>query len=206
MKNANQYSSDWIAQLEKETHWRYYWQQQKLMSNYLSTNDKLLEIGVGSKFTSNYLKSKNFDIKTIDIDADKKPDIVANITDYKSSEMYDHVLAFEIFEHLPFEDFEKAIENISDYCKKSIFMSIPRNEKLRLRLSLDLKFFKIEDFQIATKRNKILTKHHHWELDYKNYTQQRVIDVFSKNGFHLTMRHKFHSLRYFVFQKTEHAE
>lgn len=206
MEDSHQYSSDWIHKLETEDHWRYYWHQQKLMEGLIHSKDTLLEIGVSSKFTTNYLKSRKFNVKTIDIDADKSPDIVANIIDYQSNEKFDHILSFEVFEHLPFDDFERAVQNLSVICNKTMFVSLPRNEKLRLRLSLNLKLFKIKDFQIATKRNKIITKHHHWEIDYKSYTQKRVIEVFLANGFQLAAYHKFHSLCYFVFQKVENAQ
>ncbi|MDA3866833.1 MAG: hypothetical protein PF489_08820 [Salinivirgaceae bacterium] len=206
MENSHHYSSDWIHKLETENHWRYYWHQQKIMEGLIQPTDQILEIGVGSKFTSNYLKSRNFNVKTIDIDAEKSPDIVANIIDYQSNERFDHILAFEIFEHLPFDAFEKAIHNLSAICNKTMFVSLPRNEKLRFRLSLNLKLFKINDFQIATKRNKILTKLHFWEIDYKSYTRKRIIEVFLSNGFQLKAHHKFQSLCYFVFQKVDNAQ
>ncbi|MFO7863911.1 MAG: hypothetical protein R6U85_07940 [Salinivirgaceae bacterium] len=205
MKNRYQYSSDWIHKLETENHWRYYWHQQKIMEGLIQPTDQILEIGVGSKFTSNYLKSRNFNVKTIDIDAENHPDIVANVVDYQYYTTFDHVLAFEIFEHLPFEDFERAVRNLSASCKKNMFVSLPRNEKLRLRFSLDVKVFKINDFQITSKRNKLITKHHYWELDYKSFTKKRVLEVFSANGFRLKNYNKFHSLCYFVFEKIDNA-
>lgn len=195
------FNSEWIHNLESEIHWRYYWHQQKLISQYLNKEDKILEIGVGTKFTSNYLKSKGYDIKTIDIDPDKNPDIIANIVNHKFEESFDHVLAFEIFEHIPFEDFQKAINNISKICVKNFFVSLPRNEKHWLRLSLDLKIFQINNFQITTKRNKIKSKYHHWEVDFKSYTKKKIISIFNEHSFSLKKYEKFYSLMYFAFEK-----
>ena len=56
------YSSDWIHSLETEDHWSLYWQQQKIMQGHIAPNHRLLEIGVGSGFTANYLKSKNIKV------------------------------------------------------------------------------------------------------------------------------------------------
>ena len=77
------YSAEWIYDLESEEHWRLYWNQQKLMQNKVSSGDNVLEIGVGSGFTANYLKSKSINVKTLDIDRGKKPDIVANLVEYQ---------------------------------------------------------------------------------------------------------------------------
>lgn len=197
----NNYASEWIDKLETEIHWRYYWNQQELISNYIKKGDKILEIGVGSKFTSNYLKSKGYDVTTIDIDPKKQPDIVADIVNYTFNEKYDHILAFEIFEHIPFEDFQKALKNISNICNKKLFISLPRNEKMWFKLTLDLKIFQINNFQITTKRNKIKSKYHFWEVDYKNYTKKNILNLFSENKFTLLKYKKFYSLLYFAFEK-----
>ena len=79
------YSTSWIYKLETEQHWRLYWHQQKLMEGKVKPGDSVLEIGVGTGFTANYLRSKGVNVTTLDIDADKKPDIVANIVTYKLS-------------------------------------------------------------------------------------------------------------------------
>lgn len=201
MSNSNNYASEWIHKLETELHWRYYWHQQKLISNYIQKGDKILEIGVGSKFTSNYLRSRGFDITTIDIDQNKNPDIIADIVNYSFDQNYDHILAFEIFEHIPFEDFVKALKNISSICNKNVFISLPRNEKTWFRLSLDLKIFKIDNFQITTKRNKVKSKYHYWELDYKDYTKKKLMQLFNENNFRLLKQKKFFSLLFFAFEK-----
>lgn len=203
MRN-NRYNSEWINNLESELHWRYYWQQQNLIRNYLKKDDTILEIGVGTKFASNYLKSKGFNITTIDIDKNKSPDIVADISNYKFKNKYDHVLAFEVFEHIPFDDFLKSIENLSGICKKNLFISLPRNEKVWFRMSLDLKIFKISNFQLSTVRNKILSKHHFWEIDYqKEYKKRMIIRQFEKCGFKIIKTWKFFSLYYFAFENTK---
>ena len=91
------YSSDWIYKLENELHWMYYWKQQEQLSQILHPGESILEIGVGSGFTSNYLKAKGYRVTTIDIDEEKKPDIVANIVTHNFADKFDHVIAFEVF-------------------------------------------------------------------------------------------------------------
>jgi len=106
------YSSSWIYHLESADHWYLYWHQQKLMEGELKAGDRILEIGVGSGFTANYLRSKGYDVTTLDIDEEKKPDIHANIVTYDFPKDYDHVLAFEVFEHIPFNKFQGLVGRI----------------------------------------------------------------------------------------------
>lgn len=82
------YSAEWIYDLESEEHWRLYWTQQKLMQGKVSLGDNVLEIGVGSGFTANYLKAKGVNIKTLDIDKGKESDIVANLVEYQFPDHY----------------------------------------------------------------------------------------------------------------------
>src|SRR5437763_1112619 len=96
---AYRYSTEWIHQLEGETHWRLYWRQQRLMRDLITPDDRLLEIGLGTGFTANYLRSRGVAVTTLDIDADKRPDIVANVARYDFPTGYDAILAFEVFEH-----------------------------------------------------------------------------------------------------------
>jgi len=72
-KNTFYYESEWIHKLETKEHWNSYWIQQKLIEEFVHKDENLLEIGVGSGFCSNYLKSRGFSITTLDIDKDKKP-------------------------------------------------------------------------------------------------------------------------------------
>ena len=62
------YSSDWVHKLESEEHWRSYWQQLKLALPELEEGDTILEIGPGSGFVTNYLRSKGYKVTTLDID------------------------------------------------------------------------------------------------------------------------------------------
>ena len=52
-----QYSADWIHKLESKKHWLHYWHQLNILLSNLSESDRILEVGVGTSLTSNYLKS-----------------------------------------------------------------------------------------------------------------------------------------------------
>lgn len=118
--------SGWIERLATGEHWRLYRRQQKIMEGRIDIGDSILEIGVGTGFTANYLKSKGFVVTTVDIDEEKKPSIVANLVTFQPDQLFDHVLAFEVFEHIPFEKIVKVTENLAGKCSKYLFMSVPR--------------------------------------------------------------------------------
>lgn len=62
----------------------------------------ILEIGVGNKTVSNYLKNNGFDIKTCDFDEKLEPDYIGDIRSLPIPEdSFDVVVSFQTLEHLP---------------------------------------------------------------------------------------------------------
>lgn len=177
------YSSDWIHHLESEGHWRLYWQQINLVLKELQKGDILLEIGPGSGFVTNYLRSKGFHVTTLDIDEQKSPDILANIVEYTYPDKYDHILAFEVFEHIPFDKFADILPKLRKTVRKNLFFSVPRNYKIWFSIDLIIPFFRNVSFTIKAKRRKIITGNHFWELDYKKYTLKNLAIMIKDVGF-----------------------
>ena len=87
-----------------------------------------LEIGVGNRLTSNYLKNQNIKVTTCDIDKNLKPDVVNDVRklSFKNNN-FDAVYAYQVLEHLPFEDFEKALEELYRVSKRYVLISLPYN-------------------------------------------------------------------------------
>ena len=196
------YGADWTNYLESYEHWGFYWYQQKIMEGFAEwhKDETMLEIGVGSGFASNYCRNKGFEVTTLDIDEDKKPDILANAVNYEFKGKYDHLMAFEFFEHIPFEESQKIIKKIPTFVKKYAFISLPRNEKTVF--SLDIKLPKINkiklEWNILTR--KIKTEAHHLELDYKGCKTEIVEKSFNDAG--LKIKRKLKN-RYILFYALE---
>ncbi|MBO8130938.1 MAG: class I SAM-dependent methyltransferase [Candidatus Marinimicrobia bacterium] len=195
-----QYSSDWINKLESEIHWRQYWFQLKLIEKYVKKEDRILEIGCGSRFISNYLISRGYSVTTLDIDRNKNPDIVANVVEYNFTDIYDTILAFEIFEHIPFEDFKNVIKKISKSCRNFLIVSVPYNEKVILHLELYIPRVGQKTIHFAIKRGKIIEKHHHWEIGY-NVTEKEFYILFESNNFTIVEKRKRWVYNYTVLKK-----
>ena len=194
------YSASWIYSLESESHWRLYWQQQKIMQNLVQPEQHVLEIGVGSGFTANYLRSKGVKVTTIDIDAEKKPDIVANIVEYDFKSNYDHVLGFEVFEHIPFNEFKLLLEKLAGICKEYLFFSVPRNERLWFSCSFKVPKFRNISWEIALPQGKITTPTHFWEVDDGEVTQEKLSQTLNSAGFRLIDREKVLSRLFYTIQ------
>lgn len=199
------YSAEWIYDLESEEHWRLYWNQQKLMQHKVNSGDKVLEIGVGSGFTANYLRSKCLNVQTLDIDREKEPDIVANLVEYPFPDRYDHVLAFEVFEHIPFGEFKSVFEKISKVCKKYIFISVPRNERVWLKLNLQLPILGKRELHLVSLRGKVIEPAHFWEIGDGSVSIDDLEQVFGKCGFTILTKTKRFS-RIFYALKVNQAE
>ena len=199
-----QYSSDWLKELESEFHWRLYWYQQKMIQSYLNFQDNILEIGVGTSFTANYLKSKGFAVTTFDIDKEKKPDIVGNIVeqDWKGLK-FSHILAFEVFEHIPFEEFKKSLKKLHSVCEKKIFISLPINKITLFEIEYKLPKIRRNTLRIALSKNKITTPAHFWEVGYDKYSEIFIENMFAEQGFKLTEKSKKSSFIYYVLEKNE---
>jgi len=172
------------------------------MENFINRDklETMIEIGVGSGFTANYCRSKGFRVKTLDIDSEKTPDILANVVEYEFKEKYDYLMAFEILEHIPFTEFQKIIEKIPSFVNKYAFISLPRNERRLIDVQVRFPIIKKIRFGWTVLARKLFTETHLWELDYKNYKQKKVEKLMEDSG--LKIRKKIKN-KYIYFYALE---
>lgn len=151
--------------------------------------NNVLEIGIGNKTVANYLKQNGIKIDTCDFDKDLKPDYVADIRDLPFKDnSYDVVVACEILEHIPWNDVDRALNELNRVSKKVVIISIPYSsagfellfqfpfiENIFKRSFLDL-FFRIPSFLTEIK----FSGQHHWEMGRKNYSRKKIKSTFEK--------------------------
>ena len=203
-----QYSSKWTEKIGSRMLWNFYWMQQNIMEPFIQKKHALIEMGVGSGFCSNYLKSRGFNIQTIDIDADKKPDIVCDATNWKPKEACDGFLAFQVFEHMPFEIFEKTIQNVSKAKIEYLYVSVPHNlMSKRVLFRGNVYLAKLGNFDLDIRwpfwgKAPISSQMHLWELGDENVTLQNYYDVYLRAGYKMLDMQKVSYAQFNVFQLT----
>lgn len=193
------YSSEWINKLEPLDHWKLYWFQQKWISNKIAKGSKILEIGVGSGFCANYLSSKGYIVTTFDIDPEKKPDIIGNIVQFNSILNYEAILAFEVFEHIPYDKFIATLINIRKNTNK-IFFSVPINKVRLIDLEIRLPLIKRINFSIYYPIFAIKESHHFWEVGFKGYDLKRIKKDICLAGFKVLETKSYKAKMYFEIQ------
>ena len=200
------YSADWIEGLEREDHFNWYYHQASLVYKYCDRSDHILEIGVGSSLLSDLLRRRKWEIATLDIDADKHPDICTSAVEFDyASITIDVVLAFEVFEHIPFVTFEQVVNRLGESKVKRIFFSLPWNEYRLVDFSLSMPIIHDVKFRIPLSKNKITTHAHFWELakrernldEKKLVTVESISRLFDKGGYNLTPLNKVRNIQFF---------
>lgn len=201
------YSSDWILNLESEEHFLWYHRQARIVYENCAKNQSILEIGVGTSLLSDLLKRRGWNIRTLDIDEKKTPDYCSDALSFDySSEGVEVVIAFEIFEHIPFTTFEKVIRKLREGGVKEVYFSLPWNKK-RL-IEFWVKFPKLPSFRfwLGLPIGKVLTTNHFWELSKvdkgaaggKNLISLSTMKaVFHDNGFSVRFEQKSGRIQFF---------
>lgn len=145
--------------------------------------ESILEIGVGNKTLVNYLRQHNFKIHSCDIDKNLNPDYVGDIRNlpFKDNE-FDVVCAFQIIEHIPWEDVPKALSELRRVSKKHVIISIPFTAvtvDMVFKSSIFMHLFGTWTFNFLINLEFITRKWkydkvHYWEMGKKNYPRKMV--------------------------------
>jgi len=117
-----------MAQVDKEHYFREYDDKRRIMSYWNQVKEVMncepetvLEVGIGNGFVSTYLENKGYSVTTADIAEDLEPDFIEDVRSLSDSfeeDSFDVVLCAEVLEHIPFEEFGKALEEIDKVYKK----------------------------------------------------------------------------------------
>ncbi len=151
---------------------------------------KILEIGIGNNGVAILMKNYGFNYTTCDINKELKPDVVADIRNipFRKDE-FDLVCAFEVLEHLPFEEFENCLKELKRVSNKYIIISIPNATSFfsgLFKLSIP-RFSRYFEFQINIpyrffpygrfKQNGV----HCWEMNRKKCSKKVIKEKLNKH-------------------------
>lgn len=165
----------------------YYYQTKCLLD--LSTEiDNILEIGIGNKKLTNYLKEYGFNVTTCDYAEDLEPDKVADVRNlpFEDNE-FDAVVAFEVLEHIPFLDFRNALKEIRRVSRQYVIISIPNSTSYiewKIKFSIPKirnkqSYFKLQIPNFLTKQGD---SNHKWELNKKKFPIKKIRNEIFESG------------------------
>lgn len=147
--------------------------------------NNVLEIGVGDQVVAHYLKNNTSVAYTsVDIADDVGADVIASVTDLPfENTSFDATCAFEVLEHLPFEEFEKAVSELSRVSKKYVLLSMPHFGPM---LSFSMKIPFLPHVRVALKipfpKQHVFNGQHYWEIGKKGYPVSRIRAILSRHG------------------------
>ncbi|MCX7592223.1 MAG: class I SAM-dependent methyltransferase [Fischerella sp.] len=171
-----------------------YHHQMRLISSLGSKVNNILEIGIFNSILKELLKLNGYNVTTADIDPNLKPDIILDLTTDFSlpKDRFDVIVLFQVLEHLPYPESEKALQKLAEATKRFLVISIPYNTQylaLQLRFSFLPRprhlFIKIPKFWST----KPVCNQHYWEMGLKGYSKQRIFNSIAKAG--LTVKQEF---------------
>lgn len=169
---------------DTDSRWMSYWHQIKEILALSPRN--VLEIGIGNKTVSTYLKGQGLNMVSLDVDESLGPDITADVLKMPFEENYfDVILCAEVLEHLPFEKFEESLKELKRVSRKNIILSLPHfGHSIKFSFKIPL----IKERKLAI-RITCPIKHrfngeHYWEIGKKGYSLAKIKRVI-KNQFRI---------------------
>jgi hypothetical protein len=168
---------------DDKSRWVSYWYQIREILNF--NPRKVLVIGKGNGLVSDYLKLCGVEATTLDIDESLKPDVVSSVLNMPFSDnFFDVVLCAQVLEHLPYNDFPKALSEIKRVIKLGAVISLPHfgpaiKFLLKIPLLPEIKFL----LKIPYPKKHLFKKEHFWEIGEWGFPAGRIKREFKKAGF-----------------------
>ncbi len=171
---------------EDKNRWMSYWHQITEISDFQP--ESVLIVGKGSGLVSEYLKLSGIKTVTLDIDESLKPDIVASVLDmpFKDNE-FDAVLCAQVLEHLPYEDFNRALSEIKRVSRNHVIISLPHFGPA-IRFLFKFPIFPEIKFMIKVPYPKVhkFKGEHYWEISKRDYSLKKIKKEIEKSGLTIT--------------------
>jgi ubiquinone/menaquinone biosynthesis C-methylase UbiE len=119
----------------------------------------------------------------MDIDADLNPSLVGSVTHIPQADAsHDLVCAFQVLEHIQFEDFETGLEEMKRVSKKYVFISLPHNVP---SIDFQLKVPLLKRFSFALKipygQKHVFKGQHYWEVGKRGYSAKKIFSILAQH-------------------------
>lgn len=188
-----------------EYRWASLWHQITEVENLKP--DKVLEIGPGPGIFKNISRLIGINVETIDLDPDLNPDHLGSATSLPFADAsYDVVCAFQMLEHLPYQESLIALKEMVRVARRSVVISLPDAKSVfrwRVYIPGIAAFDRLFPRFGWSPVEHVFDGEHHWEINKKGYTLKKVLLDFScLSKIERTYRvldNPYH--RFFVFSK-----
>lgn len=160
----------------------YYWQLREVLA---LNPGSVLEVGVGDAVFGGFLKANTrVSYTSVDVADDLHPDTVGSILALPfPDKSYDIACAFEVLEHLPFEQFDKAVGELARVARTHVAISVPHFGPM---ISFSLKLPFLPHIRLAMKlpfpKKHAFNGQHYWEIGKAGYPPSRIRKALSAHG------------------------
>ncbi|GHU81127.1 hypothetical protein FACS1894145_8110 [Bacteroidia bacterium] len=139
--------------------------------------NSILEIGVGTGITKYILKDTlHYHYESIDIDEELYPDHVGSVLEMPfADKQYDVVGCFQVLEHLPFENFEKALSELFRVANKAVIISLPDSESVTCIHIPKLTRKKLIKKPFTKLKQHVFDGEHYWEINKIGYEIDKIL-------------------------------
>ena len=146
--------------------------------------ERVLEIGPGPGVLKTLATLSGLTLDTFDTDPELHPDCVGRATALPFADRsYDVVCAFQVLEHLPYDQSLIALEEMARVSQRIVLLSLPDARKGWL-YQLHFPLFGKRQYILETPR--LLARphrfdgQHYWEVNKRGYSLDRIIRDFSQ--------------------------
>jgi hypothetical protein len=187
----------------------------------------ILEVGPGNGYFASIIKSLGYQIKTADIKTRTNPDYLGDFRETEIPEKFDLVAAFEMLQHLPYDDLTATFTKLASLSNKYVFISVPSRVH-RFGLSVDIPKIVAprrlgmgwlsgkHEFSITWEwpRGSDIAESdwqgredywnpHYWEVGRKSYPRSRLLSDIKSAGLQIKWAVQNPNFRYHLFILTE---
>jgi SAM-dependent methyltransferase len=161
-----------------------HWHQANEVAAMVPAGGRVLEIGPGSGHTTWMLRKWGYEVTSLDFDPAIVPSVVGDVMrlPFKPA-VFDCVLAAEVLEHLPFEEFGRALIELRRVSGSSVIVTLPA-PFVGVSALINLPRFSATELYVGA---PYAVRHrfdgqHYWELGKLGYGLRRVKRLVRKSG------------------------
>ncbi len=203
---------------DHKARWIHYFNQIRAVAHEIARHEEagrasfsVLEVGPSHGLVTGYLKKFGVAIKTLDVKPEYAPDFVGSVLAIPAADnSFEMSIACEVLEHLPFEDFPKALAELRRVTRRTLFMSMPDARRTLFGGVLKFPFMKEIAWAVRFPALRRLPPAppgaHQWEIGMRGYPVARVLREIRRAKFRVRnhyVRHDTPRNHYFVLDKDE---